>query len=539
MKVKKFTVIALLIVALIATTALAGCSSGSSSKSKLIIGSLQEPKDINPLTSEMVASAEVETLIYEPLVQITDKLEWIPALAKEVPTTANGGVSTDGKTITYKLRNDVKWSDGKPFTSKDVKFTWQAIMDPKTNVVSRSGYELIGSIDTPDDYTAVLHMKDVYADFLSMFNIVVPEHVYAGKDLNNDPGWKTPVGTGPYTLTKTEEGSYLEFTANKNYYRGKPKVQTIIYKIVPDTNVMFTQLQTGEVDGFLSFNWNQLQQIQGLKNQQAFVTPGFLWEHIDLNENDMKDLTKPSIFADVKVRQAIMYAFDRKAVVDTVMYGRVQIANADQVPISPYYNDNVTKYTRDVAKAKALLAEAGWKAGSDGILVKNGKKFEFTLGTTAGNASREKIEQIFQQNLAEVGIKVNIKNAEAAAFFEATQKRQFEAALYAWQSGVDPDDLTLWHSKQIGEGQNYVGYKNAELDQLLDQGQKTMDVAQRKQIYRRVQEILATELPTIFIYYRATLDAVNTGLKNFKPNPTLRTNFWNAWEWEFNRVAAQ
>ncbi|MHB8928625.1 MAG: ABC transporter substrate-binding protein, partial [Bacillota bacterium] len=173
----------------------------------------------------------------------------------------------------------------------------------------------------------------------------------------------------------------------------------------------------------------------------------------------------------------------------------------------------------------------------DGTLVKNGKKFEFTIGTTAGNPAREKIEQIFQQNLAEVGIKVNIKNSEASSFFDAVQKRNFEAALFAWQSGVDPDDLTLWHSKQIPpNGQNFIGYVNPQLDQLLEAGQKTLDVAQRKQIYAQAQQILATDLPILPVYYRARLDTVNAGLKNFKPNPTLRTNFWNAYEWEFSRV---
>ncbi|MHB0885155.1 MAG: peptide ABC transporter substrate-binding protein [Bacillota bacterium] len=537
MKVKRFTVVGLLIIAMILTSALAGCSSNSS-KNKLVIGETQEPKDINPLTSDMVASAEIETLIYEPLIQINDKLEFIPALAKEVPTTANGGVSADGKTVTYHLRDDVKWTDGQKFTAKDVKFTFDAIMDPKTNVVSRSGYELIDKLDTPNDYTVVVHFKDVFADYLELFSSIIPEHLLAGKDLNNDPFFKNPVGTGPYKLTKVEEGSYLEFTANDSYYRGKPKVKTLIYKIVPDYNVLFTQLQTGESDAFFDFNWNQLEQVQALKNMNTAITPAFLWEHIDLNENDPKDLKKPSpFFADASVRQAIMYAFDRQAVVDTVFYGKVKIANADQVPISPYYNDSVPKYSRDVNKAKELLAAAGWKAGSDGTLVKNGKKFEFTIGTTAGNPAREKIEQIFQQNLAEVGIKVKIKNSEASSFFDAVQKRNFEAALFAWQSGVDPDDLTLWHSKQIPpNGQNFIGYVNPQLDQLLEAGQKTLDVAQRKQIYAQAQQILATDLPILPVYYRARLDTVNAGLKNFKPNPTLRTNFWNAYEWEFSRV---
>jgi len=514
---------------------LAGCSTQTPAGGEkqeggiLRVGSWQEPDYLNPPLAEMVASSEVNKMIFSGLLQVDDQMNFFPDLAMEVPAEENGGIVIDGSkfTVTYHLREDVKWHDGEAFDAEDVKFTYDMYMNPAVKVVSRDGYDKIENFEIVDPHTIKITFGEIYPPFKQLFDYIMPEHILSKvADINTDAFNQNPVGTGPFKFVKWDPGAYIEVTANEEYYGDGPYLAGIVYKIVPDTNTLLTQLKTGEVDVFINFSWAQLEEVEKTEGVSAFVTPALVWEHVDFN------LQKP-LFQDKAVRQAIFTAIDRQEIVDMLMYGRVKIATGDQAPISWAYNPDVKQYAKDTAAAKALLEGAGWTLGADGVYEKDGQKLSFTISTTSGNSQREQIEQLMKEQLKEAGINLEIRNYEAATLFgDILENCKFDTILFAWSANVDPDCYTLWHSKQLPpNGQNYPHFINARVDELIDTSRQAFDQTARKQYFDEIQEILAEEVPTMPIYYRANLDAAVNKLHEFKPNPTLYSNMWNCSQW--------
>lgn len=498
----------------------------------LTIGSLYEPNTLNPLFSDLLATAEVGSLIFSGLVKTNDKGEWVPDLATDVPTLQNGGVSRDGLTVIYKLRQGVTWHDGVPLTSDDVKFTWQLIMNRKINVVSREGYDKIVSVDTPDKYTVILRFKEYYAPYLSLFSTIMPKHALeTGEDINKAAFNRAPIGTGPFKFKEWRVAEAIELDANPAYFRGKPKLDGIIFKVIPDQNILLTQLKAGELNIVTNINFAQLDQVKAIDNVNIIISPNMVWEHLDFNLDNQ-------LFQDVRVRQAIALAIDRQAIIANTLKNVASPALADQAPVSWAYNPTLSLPARDINAARELLVQAGWNQGPDGIFVKNGRKLAFSLATTANNKVREAVAQSIAQQLREVGIAVEVRPIEAKTFFDDVLKnRKFETAMYAWVAGMDPDNLSMWHSRKIPtqangyDGQNYPGWRNAEIDALTESGARTIDIEARKQIYLRIQDLIMQECPVIPLYFRANIDAVRKNVINYRPNPTPSGDFWNAWEW--------
>lgn len=498
----------------------------------LTIGSLYEPNTLNPLFSDLLATAEVGSLIFSGLIKTDDKGEWIPDLASDVPTLRNGEVSQDGLTVMYKLRQGVTWHDGVPFTSDDVKFTWQMIMNRKINVLNREGYDKIASVDTPDQYTVILHFKEHYAPYLTLFSNIMPRHALdTGEDINKAAFNRAPVGTGPFKFKAWRVAEAIELDANPAYFRGKPKLDGITFKVIPDQNILLTQLKAGELNIVTNINFTQLDQVKAIDNVNTILTPSMIWEHLDFNLDSQ-------LFQDARVRQAIALSIDRQAIISNILKNAASPALADQPPVSWAYNPTLVLPARDINAARELLAQAGWAQGPDGILVKNGRKLAFVLATTANNKVREAVAQSIAQQLKEVGIAVEIRPIEAKTFFnEVLRTRKFETALYAWVEGMDPDNLSMWHSRKIPnqangyDGQNYPGWRNAEIDALTESGVRTVDVEARKQIYFRIQDLIIQEYPVIPLYFRVNIAAVRKNVANYRPNPTPAGDFWNAWEW--------
>lgn len=501
---------------------------------QLTFGSLQEPNTLNPLLSDVLATAEVSSLLFSGLIVTNDKGEWIPDLALEVPTLQNGGVSPDGRTITYRLRQGVNWHDGAPFTAADVKFTWQTIMNRKVNIVQRDGYDKIASIDTPNPYTVVIHFREYYTPYLTLFSTILPQHILGTEDDINKAAFnRAPVGTGPFKFKEWRVAEAIVLEANSTYFRGKPKLDGIIYKVIPDPNVLLTQLKAGEVDIVTNINFAQLDQVKTIAGMNTVITPNMIWEHLDYNMDN-------PIFQDVRVRQAIVLALDRQAIINNVLKNVASPAAADQSPLSWAYNPTLQPAARDVNAAKELLIQAGWSQGTDGIFSKDGKKLSFSLTTTAGNKIREIVAQTIAQQLKEVGIGVEVRPIESKSFFDDILKnRRFDMAMYAWVGGVDPDNIDLWYSKKIPsrangyDGHNFPGWRNSEVDTLTEKGITTVDIEARKQIYFRIQELIVQECPVVPLYFRADIDAVRKTIANYRPNPTPSGNLWNSWEWGF------
>ncbi len=499
---------------------------------QLIYGSLLEPNTLNPLLSDLVATAEVGSLIFNGLVKVNDKGEWLADLASEVPTPQNGGVSADGLTVTYRLRPGVAWHDGRQFTSADVKFTWETIMNRRVNVVSRDGYDRISAVDTPDPLTVVVRFRQYYAPYLTLFTTIIPRHLLANEvDVNKAPFNRAPVGTGPFRFKEWRLAEAIVLEANPGYFGGRPNLDGILYKIIPDSNIMLTQLKAGEVDVVSNVGGAHVDQVRAVSGVRAVMTPSMIWEHLDLNVDN-------ALFQDARVRRAIALAIDRQALVTNVVKGAASVATGDQSPLSWAFNPTVKPPARDVAAARELLAQAGFKPGADGVFVKDGRRLSFNLVTTTGNKTREAVANEIVQQLKEAGVEATVRLVDVPVFFgDVLRSRRFEAAMFAWVAGLDPDNASLWHSRNIPgagnnwQGQNYAGWRHPEVDGLTERGARLVDVEARRQAYLRIQELLAQEVPVIPLYFRSNVDAVRDTVVNYKPNPTQAGNLWNAREW--------
>ncbi len=499
---------------------------------QLIYGSLLEPNTLNPLLSDLVATAEVGSLIFNGLVKVNDKGEWLADLASEVPTPQNGGVSADGLTVTYRLRPGVAWHDGRQFTSADVKFTWETIMNRRVNVVSRDGYDRISAVDTPDPLTVVVRFRQYYAPYLTLFTTIIPRHLLANEvDVNKAPFNRAPVGTGPFRFKEWRLAEAIVLEANPGYFGGRPNLDGILYKIIPDSNIMLTQLKAGEVDVVSNVGGAHVDQVRAVSGVRAVMTPSMIWEHLDFNVDN-------ALFQDARVRRAIALAIDRQALVTNVVKGAASVATGDQSPLSWAFNPTVKPPARDVAAARELLAQAGFKPGADGVFVKDGRRLSFNLVTTTGNKTREAVANEIVQQLKEAGVEATVRLVDVPVFFgDVLRSRRFEAAMFAWVAGLDPDNASLWHSRNIPgagnnwQGQNYAGWRHPEVDGLTERGARLVDVEARRQAYLRIQELLAQEVPVIPLYFRSNVDAVRDTVVNYKPNPTQAGNLWNAREW--------
>jgi peptide/nickel transport system substrate-binding protein len=291
------------------------------------------------------------------------------------------------------------------------------------------------------------------------------------------------------------------------------------------------RIKDGDMDIVGNLSLDLVEQVKGIPGVIIVFTPGFLWEHIDFNLDD-------PLFTDVNVRRAIALGIDRQTMVGTALKGAGVLANGDQSPLSWAYNPQVKTFSRDTNGAKALLLQTGWAQGADGIFAKNGKRLSFSLTTTGGNKVREITAQMVVQQMKDIGVEVDVRFVDSGAFVgEVLSPRRFQAAMYSWVLGFDPDDTSFWNSKSIPSasngyiGQNYPGWRNTEVDNATTQGQRLVESKDRAYYYFRIQELLASEVPVVPLYIRSTISVVKDNVVNFKPNPGQNGNLWNVWEW--------
>lgn len=505
----------------------------------LRIGSYEELDNLNPILSTELFVSDVCQMIYSGLIDYDDHGEPIPDVALAVPTRANGGISPDGKTITYHLRRGVTFSDGVPLTSADVKFTWQQIMNPNNNASVRYPYDYIASMDTPDPLTVVVHLKGPLSPFVGYFmrngtlGAIIPKHLLDGLPNLNRAAFNThPVGSGPFIVERWQPGVLLELRANPHYWRGPPKLRAIEYHIIPNQNTLLTQIGTHEIDFYFDAPEVQYKLLVDTPGVRVSARPNMTFEHINFN------CARPPL-DDVRVRKAIAYAIDWKRLVDDVYLGLGKPGMTDIPPSSWAYDPSVKPYPLDPDRARALLTAAGWTPGADGMLVKNGAPFSISLSTTTGVTSRSKAEELIQQDLKHVGIDVTIHNDHANMLFATYgaggifARGKFDLGLFAWAYTVpEPDDTqTLGPDQVPPNGQNYTFCADPLIGQLQKAARTTYDRAQRRAYLVKLQQREHELVPRHTIVWRANIDAVNSDMKGFKPAPAV-SDFWNAWEWE-------
>lgn len=505
----------------------------------LRVGSYEDLDNLNPLLSTQAFVSDVAQMVFSGLIDFDDHANPVPDVALFVPTPHNGGISADGKTIVYHLRRGVTFSDGAPLTSADVRFTWQQIVNPNNNVGYRYPYDQVGSIQTPDAYTVVVHLKAPQASFVTAFmrngviGSILPEHLLAGHpDLNRVPYNNHPVGSGPFLVESWEPGTLLVLRANPRYWRGPPKLREVEYRIVPSQNTLLTQIMSHNIDLYYDAPEVQYATLQTVAGYRITHVPNMTYEHVDFN-------CRRSPTDDVRVRKAIAYAVDWRKLADDVYFGLDTPGMADTPPMLWAYDPAVTAYPHDPDRAAALLDSAGWRIGADGVRRKAGQPMHVDLVTTAGVTSRLKAEELMQQDLRAVGIAVDIHNYPANLLFATyanggvIARGNYGLGLYAWEyTNPDPDDTNTMGPQSIPPaGENYPFYVDPDIGAWQRGGEATYDHAKRRPYYVRIQHRFYDAVPFHTIVWRSNIDAVNRDLRNFKPAPAV-SDFWNAWQWE-------
>lgn len=496
-----------------------------------------EPINLNPILSSNTTDGVVDNMIFDGLVTADAKGNPVPALADPVPTLENGGISKDGLAITYHLKSGVKWHDGVPFTSKDVKFSWQAVMNPKNNTTSRNGYDQVASVDTPDAQTVVFHLKHKFAPIVNTLFAesdnpiwIVPEHILAKyPNINTLPFNSEPIGTGPFKIAKWVKGDHIELVANPDYFRGKPKLQKIIIRVIPDENTTLNALKTHDIDWMFQASPNTCDQ---LKNVPGVTVPFIA---VDGYEGVLLNLSHPPLDNPL-VRQAIAYAVDKNEVVDKLTCGTQRVATEDHPAWSWAHNPSVPAYPHSTAKAKELLGKAGYTLGADGIFQKNGKKLSLVGVANNSNITRRKISVLMQAQLHSAGIDMQIKYYPGAQLFAPAgeggilQLGHYDLSFSGWFAGIDPDDSSQFICSMVPPGgYNYTRYCNQEMDAAQKVALTNYDIPTRKAAYYKIENRLAVDLPQIFFYWQNFAEPINTDFKGFAPNAV--TESWNAYQW--------
>jgi peptide/nickel transport system substrate-binding protein len=502
---------------------------------QVIVGLSQEPTIFNPLKSTLEVDRGVQFAIFDSLWRIDPDAVLHPNLATEIPSVENGGISDDGLTYTFRLRDDAAWHDGEPFTAADVVFSHQTIMNPDFVPGTRIGHDQVAEISAPDDYTVTMTLAAPYAPFLLTWadTYIVPEHVLAEvEDLNTAEFNSTaPVGTGPFTFQERVAGDHITLQANPNYHGPGPYLDTVIFKYVPDLNVLYTQFQTGEVDatGIQGITAENFAEAQTLEGKVIHSEPTGFVEFIYMNHGN-------PVFQDLAVRQALYAAMDKQNIIDTIYYG-VHGPIETYLPTQSWaYNPDLEPHVFDIAAANAILDEAGWAPGDDGIRQKDDVRLSFTNSTTAGNAVREQAQQYLQQTWAEIGVDMQIENMPAAVIWgDYFNQSQYDSVMVGWTNPPDPDGTSRFHSAYIpaqgGGGQNTMQYKNEELDALWEAGVAELDQEARAEIYRQAQQIMRDDLAYLPIFQYVFIEGTAEGLENYRQNAFVVSNQWNIYEW--------
>lgn len=478
-----------------------------------IMGSIGEPSNLLPVLASDSASSDINGLVYNGLVRYDKNLQLEGELAE------SWEISEDNLTMTFHLRKGVRWHDGTPFTSADVLFTYRLYVDPQTPTAYAEAYRQVIKAEAPDPHTFRVTYEKPYAPALGSWGVaILPRHLLEGKDVTKSPLSRAPVGTGPYRFVEWKAGEKVVLEANPDYFEGEPYIRRVVYRIIPDQSTMFLELQSGSLDymGLTPLQYTRQTDTSAFRrrfNKYRYLAFGYTYLGYNL---------KRPLFQDKRVRQALSCAINKQEIIDGVLLGLGQIATGPYKPDTWVYNPEVKRYPYDPAKARALLAEAGWAdSDGDGILDKDGRPLSFTIVTNQGNELRIKTGEIIQQRFKEVGVEVKLRVIEWAAFLkEFIDPGNFDATILGWTGGPEPDQYNIWHSSKTGPRElNFIGYNNPEVDRLLEQGRRTFDQAERKKYYDRFQEILAQEQPYTFLYVGEALPVVAARFRGIEPAP--------------------
>jgi len=503
------------------------------------IGMYEEPDSLNPVIGSMAFASDVFNIIFDGLIRYDDKGQPIPDLAREVPSLANGGISKDGRTLTYHLMPNARWHDGAPLDADDVIFTWRQIMNPRNLTVTRNGYDRITSIDAPDKHTVRIHLNGPYPPALYLFKdlnqgSIIPRHILAGaSDINRAPFNAKPLGSGPYIFKGWLHGSEMRFDANPNYFRGKPKIAHVVVKFISDQNTLLAQLQSHEIDLYYNVPPPQVDQVRKISGIVLASRSTLHWEHLNFN-------TQRPPLDDVRVRRALCYATDEDTIFAKIYRGLGTKGPIHFNPDFQWADKGIVHYPFDLKKAAALLDSAGWKLGSRGIRYRGDQSLSVVISTVAGVKNREAIEVLLQSWWRGIGVDTSIKNYPAATLFAPAGAGgmmyggKTDVSIFTWQNNSpDPDDETYIGPDQLPpHGQNVSFYVNRDIGRWQQAALATYDPARRLVYYRKIQRVLIEQVPEYVLDWLPEVTASNEDLVGVRPVP-VGSDFWNIADWTF------
>lgn len=482
-----------------------------------IQASIADIRGLIPNITSDGASHEVGSLIYSGLIKRDKDLNLVPDLAE------SWELSENCLTLTFKLRKNASWHDGRPFTAEDVRFTYETMIHPKTPTAYKEDFLAVKNVEVVDPHTVRISYSKAYAQAQETWQIwMLPKHLlepYVGEGrLREAPQNLRPVGTGPYRFVEWKSGEKLVLVADPDYFEDGPYLSRVVYRIIPSQATIFLELKAKGVD-FAGLTALQYARLTGYpafrKAYNKFRYPSNAYTYFGFN-------LKHPLFRDKRVRRALAHAIDKRELIGGIVMGLGREATGPYKPGTWAYNPDVRRYPYDPEKARALLAEAGWRdTDGDGVVDKDGKPFAFTIRTNLGNDERKKVAEIIQRRLKEVGVAADIQILEWVAFIkDFVQKRRFEAVVLGWGIGPDPDQYDVWHSSKTGPDElNFISYANQEVDRLLERGRASCRREERKPHYDRLQEILAEDQPIIFLYFRDALPVVSSRVHGIEPSP--------------------
>ncbi|HLX55446.1 MAG TPA: peptide ABC transporter substrate-binding protein [Ktedonobacteraceae bacterium] len=513
----------------------------------VVFAARQFPDTVNPLFGGSAVDLEMEESLWAFPVVEDNHFHAQPDQLTEVPLPENGDVRDNGKTIIMRLRHDLRWSDGQPILARDFQYWWQLDQNPDSGALNVSGYDQIASIDTPDNYTVILHMKQAYGPYLSYLPMAAPLHAWGylrAIDLQNrqDVFLAPTVTDGPYKLASFVNGQSYTMIPNPDYHSTTfhgPFLSQLVFRAYDSSASLRAAIQAGQVDvaeGYMEYELADLTHLPAAMH--ILETPAASYEHLDFN------LANP-IFQDINARRAIQMAIDKCAIAREVLHMSGCARAADQVEPPPsLYNDAaVSPGAYDPVAARKLLAQAGWLPGPRGILIKQAKPFVLHLVTTADNPLRAAAAALIQRDLQAVGIQVDVQTYPLNSFFAIYSRGgilatgAFDLAMFGYQNSPEPDDeYGVFDSSQIPTPAqpnlgNYGRIKDPVIDQALTMGRYTVPFAQRVQDYHRFLEQLASQVYLIPLYIEENIILVSDRVQDVLPNPDAFTNNWNIADW--------
>ncbi|MBY0322384.1 MAG: peptide ABC transporter substrate-binding protein [Reyranella sp.] len=537
--------------------ALAALTSPARAKDELVVGMTQSPGTWNPLISSMLAKSLISNMTARPVTAWNAESKLVCMTCVELPTVENGKARvvdlTDGKKgmeIDIELR-DLKWGDGTPVTAKDVAFTLEVGKHPLSGVASSEGYRRIIKFDAKDDRRFTMTIDRVTFDYNSIGLQLLPAHIekpifdanpaeYRNKTAFDTNSTNPGLYFGPFRIVEVVPGNRVVLEQNPTWTGEKPHFKRIVVKIIENTAALEANLLSGNVDYVLGELGLSLDQVLAFekrhKDKYDFIyKPALIYEHIDT-------MLDNKLLEDLRVRQAVLMAIDRKAISEKLFEGKQPVADGPISQLDPMFTPDTRHYPYDAAQARKLLDEAGFKDIKSGVRHNaKGERLSIEITTTAGNRVRELVAQVVQSQLRQVGVDLRIKAEPPRIFSEGLNRRQFTGlAMYAWVQSPEGVPRSTLHSKEIPSaenawsGQNYPGYRSPAMDAALDAAERELDPAKRKKIFADIQRIHADDLPVLPLFFRVDPFVIPKQLKGVVPTGHLNSStLWiEQWRWE-------